>query len=235
MANPILTYDAEILSPGIDLTITGAGTPNITATYTDATTAGGTPPSTDLARCTVAISYADVQWTLNNDNSVTVTGRITSDTLTRTRLYQGTTGIDYMVWTEFNGSRTFSAVVHGESSGTYDLNLPNTFSVTVPPRGRTSAVSIHFYSRWTQPGFAPDEFTLGLIIENPNLPDYRPGKIWNGSAWVSHNRSAGFEKIYTAQATTREMRTMNGGVGTGNPPLIMHQSEFKNQRKIGNE
>lgn len=236
MANPILTYDAVILSPGIDLTITGAGTPNITATYTDATTAGGTPPSTDLARCTVAISYADVEWTLNNDNSVTVTGRITSDTLARTRLYQGTTGIDYMVWTEFNGSRTFSAVVHGESSGTYDLNLPETFSVTVPPLGRTSAASVHFYSRWTQPGFAPDEFTLGLIIENPNLPDYRPGAIRdNDGVWQSHNRSGGEVHILTGNGNWKEERTMGAPTEKGNPPSIRKDDAWFNQRKIGKD
>ena len=64
--------------------------------------------------------------------------------------------------------------------------------------------------------------------------DYRPGKIWSGNEWLSHNRSAGFEKIYTSSTNTREMRTENGGVGIGNPPLI-YSGRWLNQRKIGKE
>ena len=229
MANPILTYSAVILSPGFDLRIEGDGTPNIAGIYTDNTSLG-----VDLAYCRVSISYSNVSWVLNNDNSVTVTGNISSDRLVRTRAYQGTTDIDYEIWVNFNDQRTFSAVAHAETSGTYDLNLPANFSVTIPPNTTSTAASIHFFNKSIGYQYAADEFTVGLIIENPNLPDYRPGKIYNGSNWMSHNRSAGFEKIYTSASTTREMRTMNGGVGENDPPTIYNGAK-KNQRKIGNE
>lgn len=230
MANPTIDYSATIVQGGVDLTISGNHTPNIAALYGDYMNNG----QTLLANCRVAISYSNVQWTLNNDNSVTVTGNITSDSLTRSGVYPSTTNIDFQIWTEFNGQRTFSAVAHGESSGSYDLNMPAYFSITVPPQTTSTAASIHFFNQAVGYTYTPDEFTIGLIVTNPNLPDYRPGKIYNGSNWMSHNRAAGFEKIYTSASTTREMRTQNGGVGTGNPPTI-YNAAWLNERKIGNE
>lgn len=229
MANPTIDYDVNIIHTGANLRVEGEGTPNITAVYDDVTTS-----SVTLANCRVNIQYSNVQWTLNNDNSVTITGNITSATLTRTRVYQGSSGLMYNIWALFNGERKFSTTVIGDSSGTYNLNFPSSFSITVPPQTTSTAASVHYFSQWTGGTYEPDEFTVGLIVTNPNLPDYRPGKIWNGSAWMSHNRSAGFEKINTSSTNTREMRTQDGGVGTGNPPTI-YSSNWKNQRKIGNE
>lgn len=229
MANPTIDYDVNIIHTGANLRVEGEGTPNITAIYDDVTAS-----SVTLANCRVNIQYSNVQWTLNNDNSVTITGNITSAMLTRTRAYQGSSGIMYNIWALFNGERKFSTTVIGASSGTYNLNFPASFSITVPPQTTSTAASVHYFSQWTGGTYEPDEFTVGLIVTNPNLPDYRPGKIWNGSAWLSHNRSAGFEKINTFPTNTREMRTQDGGVGTGNPPTI-YSSNWKNQRKIGNE
>ena len=233
MANPIIDYDVNIIHTGTNLRVNGEGTPNITAIYDDVAPVG------TIATCNVNIQYSNVKWTLNNDNSVTITGNITAATLVRNRVYQGVYGAMWNIWADFDGVRRFAQTVVGASSGTYDLNFPSSFSITVPPQSTSTAASIPYFNQWTDggsdPSYQPDEFTVGLIVTNPNLPDYRPGKIWNGSAWMSHNRSSGFEKIYTSSTDTREMRTMDGGVGTGNPPLIMHQSEFKNSRKIGNE
>lgn len=63
--------------------------------------------------------------------------------------------------------------------------------------------------------------------------DYRPGKIWNGLDWKSHNRSGGADNIYNG-STWREMKTTDGGSGTGDPPSI-YNNGWKNQRKIGSE
>ena len=229
MANPTLNYSAVIISQGFNLTLEGDGTPDITGIYDDVRS-----DHTVYANCRVHIKYSNVQWTLNNDNSVTVTGSIVSDSLRRTGVYSGTTNVDYEIWVDFNNQRRFSAVAHAETSGTYDLNLPSTFSVTVPPQTTSTAASIHYYNKAIGYPYDPDEFTIGLIVTNPNLPDYRPGKIYNGSNWMSHNRAAGFEKIYTSASATREMRTQNGGVGTGNPPTI-YNADWINERKIGQE
>lgn len=230
MANPILDYSVTIIYGGQDLTVEGNHTPNITGIYGDYINSG----ATKVANCRVNIAYSNVQWTLNNDNSVTVTGNISSDSLVRSGVYPTYCGVDWQIWAEFDGDRTFSTVVAGESSGTYDLNLPASFSITVPPLSTSTAASIHYFNKAVGYNFDPDEFTVGLIVTNPNLPDYRPGKIYDGSTWKSHNRAAGFEKIYTSSSTTREMRTQNGGEGTGNPPTI-YNAAWKNQRKIGSE
>lgn len=63
--------------------------------------------------------------------------------------------------------------------------------------------------------------------------DYRPGKIWNGSSWKSHNRSGGAANVRTS-SSWKEMKTTDGGTGTGNPPSI-YNNGWKNQRKIGSE
>ena len=232
MASPILTYDVTIISPGVDLNVTGAGTPNIKATYTDKTYAGGTPPDTDMAYGDVQISYSNVTWVLNNDNSVTVSGNVSNATLVRRQAYSGQAYYDYEIWARFNEQETFRTVVVANQPGTWGLNIPGSFSITVPPRTTATTASIHYFNKSVGYTYQPDEFTVGLIIENPNWPDYRPGKIYDGSNWQSHNRAAGFEKIYTSSSTTREMRTQNGGVDTGNPPTI-YNSDWKNQRKIG--
>lgn len=229
--NPVIDYSAKILQPGVNLTIEGNHTPNITAVYDDDTIGIGL-----MATCRVNIQYSNIQWTLNNDNSVTVTGDISACSYSREDKYPGTlTTVSWDVWAEFDGQRIFSAIVYGDQSGTWNINVPAHFSVTVPPNTEDYAyASLHFFSGPIGYSYTPDEFTVGLLIDNPNLPDYRPGKIYNGSNWMSHNRAAGFEKIYTSSSTTREMRTQDGGVGTGNPPTI-YNANWINDRKIGNE
>lgn len=229
MANPIIDYDVTIIHTGANLQVTGEGTPNITASYDDVTAS-----SVLLAHCSLNIQYTNVQWTINNDNSVTVTGNITSATLVRNGTGASST-LSYNIWTQFNGSTTFSTTVVGSSSGTYNLNFPASFSITVPPQTTSTASSIHFFSQWTGGTYDPDEFTVGLIVTNPNLPDYRPGKVMdNNSTWQSHNRTNGRAYIRNQSAQV-EMRTLDGAVGTGNPPTIRHNAEFKNMRKSGAE
>ena len=231
MANPTIDYDVDVIHAGANLRVEGEGTPNITAVYDDVTAA-----SITLANCRVNIQYSNVQWTLNNDNSVTVTGNITSAVLTRTRVYQGSSGVMYNIWAEFNGARRFSTTVVGESSGTYNLNFPSSFSITVQPQSTSTAASVHYFNQWVGGVYDPDEFTVGLIVTNPNLPDYRPGAIRDSDGvWQSHNRSGGEVHIYTGSSVWREERTMNGGEGKGNPPSIRKNDLWFNQRKIGKE
>lgn len=227
---PVITYDAHIVSPGTDLTLTGQGTPNLTAAYGDYGEGGA-----KKADCVISISYANVSYTINDDNSITVEGDITGDTLVRTATGVSSTH-DQTIRASFNGQQTFSQTVATASSGTYNLNIPDHFSVTIPPSNNPQPAypaAIEFYNATTGT-YSPDQFYLGIIITNPNPPDYRPGSTWNGSSWVSHNRSAGKANIFTG-SNWREMRTQDGGTGTGNPPTIRHSSEWKNQRKTGTE
>lgn len=62
--------------------------------------------------------------------------------------------------------------------------------------------------------------------------DYRPGAIWNGTAWVSHNRDGGARDIYNGSSWVT-LRTIDGGSGTGNPPSIYNGNNWSNQRRVG--
>lgn len=227
---PTYRYDANLLSPGVDLALTGVGTPNLTATYSDF---GGVGEAESLkARCTISISYTNIQYTINNDNSITVTGEISGGVLTRTSVASSTNKQEITAW--FNNQQVFYQIVDTGSSGTYDLNIPNTFSVTIPPSTNPQyswPASIHFKNHNTRSSHAPDEFNLGLGILNPNPPDYRPGKRKSGQQWVSHNRNGGSANVLVNGAWT-EMRTLSG---TGNPPLIRRNNSWVNQDKIGVE
>lgn len=63
--------------------------------------------------------------------------------------------------------------------------------------------------------------------------DYRPGMTWNGTGWMSHNRSNGKCNIWNGSSWVT-MRTEDGGVGTSNPPLI-YGNGWHNMRRIGQE
>lgn len=65
--------------------------------------------------------------------------------------------------------------------------------------------------------------------------DYVPGKIWNGSDWLSHNRTGGDLKIYDGTSWNGPLKTYGGGVVSGNPPTIHNGSSWFNQRLIGTE
>ena len=227
---PTYKYDANLLSPGVDLALTGVGTPNLTATYSDY---GGVGEAESLkARCTISISYTNIQYTINDDNSITVTGEISGGVLTRTLVASSTNKQEITAW--FNNQQVFYQIVDTGSSGTYDLNIPNTFSVTIPPSTNPQyswPASIHFKNHNTRSTKAPDEFNLGLGILNPNPPDYRPGKRKSGQQWLSHNRNGGSANVM-AHGTWTEMRTISG---TGKPPLIRRNNSWVNQSKIGVE
>lgn len=62
--------------------------------------------------------------------------------------------------------------------------------------------------------------------------DYRPGAIYDGTTWQSHNRSGGARDIYNGSSWST-LRTIDGGVGTGNPPSIANNTGWVNQRRIG--
>lgn len=231
---PIIQYNAYIISPGYNLAISGAGTPNLTATYDDfPTDASGV-----VAHCTLSISYTNIQYVINNDNSVTVTGNISGAQLVRTATGV-TSSQSQLITALFNGSQTFSQTVASASSGTYNLNIPNSFSVTIPPSNNPQPqgpAAIQFRNDNTTSTAPYDEFYLGILITNPNPPDYRPGAILDGSnLWQSHNRSGGTSHILTGGGTWAEMRTEGGLSAYGNPPAIRYQDKWSNMREIGKE
>lgn len=232
---PVFTYDAKILSPGVDLTLTGVGTPNLTATYGDY---GGVGESISLkATCTISISYSNLSYTINNDNSITVTGNITGAQLARTYVASSTNSQELTAW--FDNQQTFHQTIGTSQAGTWNLNIPATFSVTIPASNNPQTqwpASIHYLNHNTGSSNPPDEFYFGLGILNPNPPDYRPGAILDGSnLWQSHNRSGGTSHILTGGGTWAEMRTEGAPTAMGNPPSIRKNDAWYNMQNIGKE
>ena len=233
---PVFQYDAYIISPGADLTLHGVGTPNLNATYGDY---GGVGETANLkASCSLSINYSNVNYTINSDNSVTVTGNITGAVLNRIHVANSTNSQEITAW--FNNQRTFNTTINTALGGSWNLNIPTSFSVTIPPSDSPQTqwvASIHFLNDNTGTSNPPDEFYFGLGITNPNPPDYRPGTIRNSNGvWLSHNRTGGEAHILTSDSGSwREMRTEGNLAVAGNPPSIRINDKWMNQRKIGRD
>lgn len=231
---PEFTYDAQLITPGVDLTLTGVGTPNLTASYGDYGSAGGTKK----ASCVINIDYSDVSWVRNNNNSITVSGNISTVYLNRTAT--GVSCNEYQeVTTWFNNQQIFHQLIYTASSGTYNLGVPSKFSVTIPASTNPQTqwvAAIRFKNDNTSTAATPDEFYFGLGIKNPNPPDYLPGAtLDSGSLWQSHNRSGGKAHILASTGKWNEMRTTDGLSSAGDPPSIRLSNKWLNQRKLGKE
>ena len=247
MAEPILSFRYQEIHAGKDMTPWGEGTTTLGVNYGDYTGANFDYNGSKKAQCKVTISYSNVHWTLNSDNSVTVTGRINTATLKRT-----STGVtsrchqDVWVWFGTPETQVSHYYFGSGQSGTWDL-LPSQyrdFSITIPASNNpqeVQALAIRFKNRCSEkpasldPEYPPDEFRVGLFVTNPNAPVYRPGKILdNGDTWQSHNRTVGKDNILQGNGTSwQTMETSGGGELTDNPPKIMSNSTFTNMRKIG--
>lgn len=64
------------------------------------------------------------------------------------------------------------------------------------------------------------------------MKDYRPGEVLTSGAWKSTNRTGGKCHLLS-NGSWVEMRTIDGGSGTGNPPSRRTSGAWKNQYKIG--
>ena len=181
----------------------------------------------------VNIRYSNVTYTVNNDNSVTVTGTISDASFRRDQAYSGQTYYQYEIWFTFNGQETFRTTVQANEAMTKtrsQLGIPSSFTVTVQPRQTSDAAGIFFHSKSVGYSYDPDEFVTGIRIFNPNYPDYRPGQCLHSGVWKSHNRSGGSANILVSDTWT-EMRTTYGG--NNNPPLIRKSGGWTDQAKIG--
>lgn len=69
-----------------------------------------------------------------------------------------------------------------------------------------------------------DQVPINIPVET----DYVPGQVFNGSVWVSHNRSGGKAQIFDG-GTWKDMRTKEG---QGDAPEIYDGASWKNMRKM---
>lgn len=64
--------------------------------------------------------------------------------------------------------------------------------------------------------------------------DYRPGETYDGTAYMSHNRSDGVCEVHENGAWT-SMRTDGYPTAKGNPPEVYHNGTYFNMGKTGQE
>lgn len=115
------------------------------------------------------------------------------------------------------------------SEGTWSYNINQTFNITLNG-SPTQEVLIYTHSG-ARNSTGYDWLAHDVWASMINF-DYRPGAIYNGSDWMSHNRSGGARDIYNG-SSWQTLRTIDGGVGTGNPPSIYNGSSWVNQKRIG--
>ena len=132
------------------------------------------------------------------------------------------------LWLNGSGTVLDQLYTQGETR-TFSIN--KTFTIDVSGGGNTPILA-YVSSGWT-PGPIYAWLEHEVLVSWFEL-DYRPGAVWNGSAWLSHNRTAGAADVRTASAW-QTMRTVDGGSGSGNPPTLRNASAFKNMRKVGSE
>lgn len=197
------------------------------------------------SRVVVGISES---WTASIDNrnylTVTLTTQITGIRRDDIRGNPGVGGRNIFIRREAEGAVVWS--IRNDSIATAHTILADSitldsYTFTLAPGENLSRGSIHIRNIVTGypddiPAPSPylDEMWLGTEFRNPLPADYRPGKVWNDSNWMSHNREVGAANVRTS-STWKEMRTIDGAEGQGDSPTIRHSSAWYNQRLIGQE
>lgn len=107
----------------------------------------------------------------------------------------------------------------------------------IPPGDNNGQPTMYLESHYAPGLNLPDEkyhdiFQIGLRFTNLLPVVYRPGEVWDGSTYLSHNRSGGARNIWTG-GSWQECTTMNGPNGSDNPPTIWNGSRNENMRLIG--
>lgn len=91
----------------------------------------------------------------------------------------------------------------------------------------------------TMPQYQPgDNFTVQKSDPTKTLyavwrKYYHPGKVWNGSDWLSHDREPGGDARVKSASSWKDMRTIDAPTGKNDPPSIYHDNDWYNMRDIG--
>ena len=235
----ITAIQPEILNGAIDLSVTQTGGSGYNRTL-HMTYGDWSLPASGGANVKRSQVDADIDVSISNQRNAG-NGAVTFTVTTRYYNFHRTLVNDQPVIMNYTihiyasqerADERFSQSGQMQSSATYS-DVSFSYDVTVPALG---SVSVGIGRYWNDIGNSDvdDEFRGGLTVYNPNPPDYRPGQRLISGAWQSHNRSGG-RCHRLVGGTWTEMRTENGGTGTGNPPLRMSNNTWYNQRKVGQE
>ena len=234
------------LSHGVDpddqtwhTTTSETGSQTATYWYRDANVmVGGVYNDANSSRVNVSITES---WTVSfdNNNLMTVTVDTTINSIVRLDAVGSNTDtpgrrLDFYRYQGGTLLQTFTdtqvATPHTISNG---FTLPS-YTFTLAPGQSLSQNSLFLHNEVIG-GASWDEINLGVELLNPQPANYRPGEVWNSSAWLSHNRSGGSANIRTNSSSWQEMRTHGNGVAENDPPLIRYSDGWKTQRLIGQE
>ena len=194
----------------------------------------------------VEVDVTDSWEVLGVDDRNFITIRVTTSvTRIARRLYAGNPGTGLIhIWAkDSDNGTTFFETATSDVRATETISdgfVIGTHTFVLEPAQVIGRGSVWYRSTWVGyeslpiPNTYTDIFWMGVNFRNTLPPDYRPGKVWNGSDWVSHNRQTGVSDIYTGSAW-QTMRSIDGGVESGNPPEIYNGTAWKNQRRIGTE
>ena len=124
------------------------------------------------------------------------------------------------------------AEAHSLFPGQLPLVIPEQ-TIKLNPGKTMTGNSIMIYNQTVGSG-SYDTIYIGATFYNPMPSEYRPGKVYNGTNdWLSHNRSGGASEVLSNN-NWQVMTTINGAVGTDNPPFIMDDNlDYHNMRLIG--
>lgn len=236
----ITAIQPEILNGAIDLSVTQTGGSGYNRTLHMSYGDWSLPASGGGSNIKRSQVDADIDVSISNqrnagNGAVTFTVATRYYNFHRTLINDQPVILDYTIHIYASQERAderFTQSGTMQSSATYP-DVSFSYDVTVPALG-TVSVGIGRYWNDIENTSIDDEFRGGLTVYNPNPPDYRPGGRLISGTWQSHNRSGGrCHRLVGGQWT--EMRTENGGTGTGNPPLRRTNNTWYNQRKVGQE
>lgn len=179
-------------------------------------------------------------WTTSVDNNNNLTVSVTTvvnsvDRVDCRGTDQNTPGRDINVYKEQGGQAYISvrdnqvATAHNISGS---VNL-GTYTFTLAPGQNLTRNTLYIHNQ-TVGSSSYDDIWAGVQFQNPLPADYRPGQRKLSGTWYSHNRNNGVCSRKVSGSWT-ELRTLDGGTGTGNPPSRKTSGTWYNQRKIGAE
>lgn len=173
----------------------------------------------------------------NNDNSINVT---LTKTINSTNYSVSKPG-EQVVGATFTGGAFNADTVYSTNTKADGEGVGDSFTVHTETRTEPISFTVAASTNSSETVFASMHETAtntkvwrDVRVVNTLPPDYRPGQRLIGGTWQSHNRSAG-KCNRLVNGVWTEMRTENGGVGTGNPPSRMSNNTWYNQRKVGQE
>lgn len=236
----------EIGSTGItqDWTDVPALSGSDTVTYYYRDSGNATNANSSRVDITVTETWSAV---FNDDRSYTVTVRSVVDSIVRGHINgnPGTSTRKIVIKDSASGSvkwSTESDAINNAHTLATNIDLGTTTFTLQPNSGSVERSAIYLKSGFSShfndpvPSAYIDELWIGIGFRNTLPPDYRPMKIRNSNnVWLSCNRTGGKLNIRTSTGSMKELRTVDGGTGTGNPPSIRHSDGWKNQRLIGQQ